>query len=157
MESAAKYGSGQCFDEELYTKSENEIGSRSGHQLCAVYDQSYYVKEYGSSMTDKRKRVMWLKDRKFTKEEIIRGREYQEGFYMFGGINSQSECLNDLWLIRPSYQTNKRFISEHNYQYLGKDPEVTLNISKISDFKGQPPCPRSDFSMTHVSIKKTGV
>ena len=54
-------------------------------------------------MTDKRKRVMWLKDRKFTKEEILRGREYQEGFYMFGGINSQSECLNDLWLIKPNY------------------------------------------------------
>ena len=47
---------------------------------------------------------------------------------MFGGVSKDEEKLNDLWLIKPEYYTNKRMIHEVKYQYTHKDPELTLNI-----------------------------
>lgn len=72
---------------------------------------------------------MWIHERVFSKEEINKGREFKEGFYMFGGRNRDGEGLNDLWLIRPEYYTNKRIIEDVKYQYTSKDSELTLNVS----------------------------
>ena len=99
---------------------------------------------------------MWMKERQFTKEELHKQKDFCEGFYMFGGMNNSNECMNDLWLIKPACQSNKRFINERDFSYMSKDPELTLNISKINNFKGQPPCPRSQFSMTSVKCSKSG-
>lgn len=74
---------------------------------------------------------------------------------MFGGVSKDEEKLNDLWLIKPEYYTNKRMIHEVKYQYTHKDPELTLNIQQITNFSGQPPCPRSGATMIHINIKKT--
>ena len=107
-------------------------------------------------MIDKRNRVMWAEAREFTREEKLKGKEFQEGFYLFGGINSANECLNDLWLIQPAHLSNKRFIHDKKYTYLDKDPEITLNIRRITKFSGMPPCPRSCFSMAHINVRKNG-
>ena len=58
---------------------------------------------------------MWIQDRVFSKEEISKGREFKEGFYMFGGMSRDEVQLNDLWLIRPEHYSNKRMISERKF------------------------------------------
>lgn len=58
---------------------------------------------------------MWIHERVFSKEEIAKGRDFKEGFYIFGGHNREGESLNDLWLIRPEYYTNKRVIEDVKY------------------------------------------
>ena len=58
---------------------------------------------------------MWIHERTFTREETTIGKEYKEGFYMFGGVNREEEKLNDLWLIRPEYYTNKRMIDDFKF------------------------------------------
>ena len=79
---------------------------------------------------------MWVKERQFVKDEINKQKDYQEGFYMFGGVNNSGDKLNDLWLIKPSYSSNRRFINERDFSYCNKDPELSLNISKITDYSG---------------------
>ena len=79
---------------------------------------------------------MWIHERTFTREETTIGKEYKEGFYMFGGVNREEEKLNDLWLIRPEYYTNKRMIDDFKFQYTCRDPEITLNVQQINNFSG---------------------
>lgn len=55
---------------------------------------------------------------------------------MFGGQSRDEVNLNDLWLIKPEYYTNKRMIDEVKYQYTCKDPELTLNVQQITNFSG---------------------
>ncbi len=71
---------------------------------------------------------MWIHERVFSKEEIGKGRNFNEGFYLFGGHNRDDEKLNDLWLIKPEYYTNKRMIDDIKYKYTGRDVELTLNV-----------------------------
>ena len=71
---------------------------------------------------------MWITDRVFSRDEISKGKEYKEGFYIFGGNNREGEKLNDLWLVRPEHYTNKRMIDDRSYTYTCRDPELTLNV-----------------------------
>ena len=54
---------------------------------------------------------MWISERGFTKEEIHDHKAFTEGFYIFGGIDSNGDVKNDLWVARPNYSINKQFIS----------------------------------------------
>ena len=50
-------------------------------------------------------------------------------------------------------------MSSYNHKYSGPhkdDPTITLNIVKIKDYNGQPPCPRINSSMIHLSMKGSG-
>ena len=71
---------------------------------------------------------MWIHERVFSKDETSKGKEFKEGFYLFGGHNREEENLNDLWLIKPEYYTNKRMIDDFKYAYTCRDPELTLNV-----------------------------
>ena len=42
---------------------------------------------------DRARRAMWIHERTFTREETTIGKEYKEGFYMFGGVNREEEKL----------------------------------------------------------------
>ena len=97
-----------------------------------------------------------IHDRVFTREEASRGKKFEEGLYIFGGQSRDEVNLNDLWLIKPEYYTNKRMIDEVKYQYTCKDPELTLNVQQITNFSGQPPCPRFGATMVHINTRKQG-
>lgn len=43
-------------------------------------------------------------------------------------------------------------IHELKYQYTCKDPELTLNVRQITNYAGQPPCPRIGASMVHLAL-----
>ena len=47
----------------------------------------------------KKGRTMWLKGRAWTLEEKQENLNFIEGFYMFGGIDQNSNPSNDLYLI----------------------------------------------------------
>lgn len=79
---------------------------------------------------------MWIHERVFSRDEIIKGLEFKEGFYLFGGQGRDEEPLNDLWYIKPEHYTNKRVIHEIKYTYTSKDPELTLNVKQITKFAG---------------------
>lgn len=140
-----------------------------GHCIATVYEytndrytlinaQNQFSSQRGTASVnkDKLRRGMWIHDRVFSKEEISRGKDFKEGFYLFGGSNRDREKLNDLWLIKPEYYTNKRMIDDVNYKFTCRDPELTLNVQQITNYSGQPPCPRQGASMISVKIKKTG-
>jgi len=42
---------------------------------------------------------MWVKRRVFSHEENLKGLSFQEGFYLFGGVDQKGHTHNDLWLI----------------------------------------------------------
>lgn len=75
-----------------------------GHCIASVYVNSYErhlntmannssVNDYNmtspktslNSKKEQQHRGMWIHDRVFSKEEIARGKEFKEGFYLFGG------------------------------------------------------------------------
>ena len=64
--------------------------------------------------------------------------------------------MNDLWLIKPKYLRNKGMIDGLNFEYKDKDPELTLMVEKITEFKGQAPCPRYGATMVHLNLKSSG-
>mmetsp|Transcript_21101 Transcript_21101/g.28352 ORF Transcript_21101/g.28352 Transcript_21101/m.28352 type:complete len:100 (-) Transcript_21101:930-1229(-) len=99
---------------------------------------------------------MWIYERVFSRDEITKGQEIKEGFYLFGGQSRDEGALNDLWLIKPEYYTNKRMIHEMKFQYTCKDPELTLNVKQITNYAGQPPCPRYGAAMVHLPLSKSG-
>ena len=43
-------------------------------------------------------------------------------------------------------------IHELRYQYICKDPELTLNVSQITNYAGKPPCPRVYASMVYLDL-----
>ena len=55
---------------------------------------------------------MWIHNRVFSREEIAKGKKFEEGFYLFGGQNRDEVNFNDLWLIKHEHYTNKRMIHE---------------------------------------------
>jgi len=65
---------------------ETMIGFRQMHTMNAIFDQDHYDDMY-RGLRLKARRAMWLRERKFTHEEVVKGQNYQEGFYMFGGID----------------------------------------------------------------------
>ena len=143
------------------------IGSRMGHCLTTVFQQTddrysnfgslpLQNTNFSAFKKDQNSRGMWIYERVFSKDETSKGKEFKEGFYLFGGHNREEENLNDLWLIKPEYYTNKRMIDDVKYTYTCRDPELTLNVSQITNFSGQPPCPRTGATMITLNIKKTG-
>ena len=69
---------------------------------------------------------------------------YKEGFYIFGGSDGQEVLKNDLWLVQPDYKYNKVILSVLDCDFIS-DLEMGIKISKIEDYSGRPPCPRSHF------------
>lgn len=59
-----------------------------------------------------------------------------EGFYIFGGKDTNGVLLNDLWLVQPSYKKNGHQISQKDYNYLGDKGKLYINAKKITKFKG---------------------
>lgn len=55
--------------------------------------------------------------------------------------------MNDLWFIEPNYDENEKFLMPHNLEYMSK-PTLALNLKRIDDYKGKPPCPRILHSST---------
>lgn len=47
---------------------------------------------------------MWINPRKYG--EDCAHKDYPEGLYIFGGMNSDGEVMNDLWVARPNYKQN---------------------------------------------------
>ncbi len=80
--------------------------------------------------------------------------EYHEGFYLFGGMDDRNVVHNDLWLIRPDYYFNKDALSLSDTDFVG-DYQLGMCLSKIEDFSGMPPCPRTQFQMTHLCNPRT--
>ena len=79
---------------------------------------------------------------------------YLEGFYLFGGFDERNVLQNDLWLIRPDYYFNRDALSLVDCDFVG-DLHLGMSISKIEDFRGMPPCPRTQFQMTHLCSSRT--
>ena len=143
IESSALYGhhKGSTSDssDTDRVKGDELIGPRRGHCLVSVLQDS------DISHTSKRR---WI-------EEGPEGN--LEGFYLFGGQGQEdSELMNDLWLIKPKYLRNKGMIDGLNFEYKDKDPELTLMVEKITEFKGQAPCPRYGATMVHLNLKSSG-
>ena len=63
-------------------------------------------------------RGMWIQEREWTREETQSNKVFQEGFYLFGGIDSDGIVHNDLWLVRPYYFLNNKYISKHTFDYI---------------------------------------
>ena len=104
-------------------------------------------------------RIMWAEGRQFTNEEKSRNKAYQEGFYIFGGVDSRGQTLNDLWLVKPIYTANSKQISPSTYEYVEPDSEnikLSLKMVKMKSSSGQPPYPRINASMAHVGLKSSG-
>lgn len=77
---------------------------------------------------DQNCRGMWIHEREFSKEEISKGHNFKEGFYLFGGQGRDDAPLNDIWLIKPEHLTNKRSIDNIKCTYTSMEPELTLNV-----------------------------
>ena len=158
VKSDAQYGADQAIDDGS-SHIMTQVGARQNHCAAAVYDQDYYNHKYKKAGRETRGRVMWSKERVFSHEEHAKQKSYHEGIYIFGGMNNKGHILNDLWLVQPLHSSNKRVMSSYNHEYSGvskEDPTLSLNIVKISDYSGQPPCPRINAQMIHLNIKHSG-
>lgn len=77
------------------------------------------------------------------------GLGFREGFYIFGGMDERSVFQNDLWLAVPDYEYNRDMLAMLDCEFVGKT-RLGMTLSKIDDFSGMPPCPRSQFQMTNL-------
>ena len=55
--------------------------------------------------------------------------------------------MNDLWFIEPHYTENLKILVHNTCDYLTK-PYLTINLRKIDNYKGKPPCPRISHGST---------
>jgi len=78
---------------------------------------------------------------------------YKEGFYMFGGQDERDVLKNDLWLAQPDYEYNKEVLSVVDCDFVSDRPTLGMTLKKIDNYSGKPPCPRSQFQMTHLVTK----
>lgn len=85
---------------------------------------------------------MWLKKREFSGEDKAKQVHFDEGFYLFGGMNDKGELKNDLWLIEPYLPENVKILSPSSCDYAVNPPCINLSISKLVGYKGRPPAPR---------------
>lgn len=74
--------------------------------------------------------------------------DYEQGFYIFGGIDEREIYKNDLWLVAPDYDYNQTVINQ-DYSIV-KGAKIGLTVKKIENYTGMPPCPRSQFQMTNL-------
>lgn len=66
---------------------------------------------------------------------------YEEGFYLFGGVDELNVLHNDLWLMKPNYDDNKLIITRTDCTFTS-EPSYRMTLEQIGNFSGQPPCPR---------------
>lgn len=122
--------------DQLAEKDKDLLYSRKLHKICAVWDSVYYQTHYSPQQKMKQDRAMWREPRQ--------NLNYYEGFYLFGGMDDRNVVHNDLWLIRPDYYFNKDALSLSDTDFVG-DYQLGMCLSKIEDFSGMPPCPRTQF------------
>lgn len=135
------------YSNDLTRKKDHLIlNERRDHQISAVWDRSYYEREYSSHGTDAPERVMWNEERKDL--------GYKEGFYIFGGLDQRMVAQNDLWFVYPDYEYNRQLLSIVDLQFVTDPKELGMMITKIDDFKGKPPAPRSQFQMCNLKNGK---
>lgn len=110
--------------------------------MNAIFDQEHYDDIYKGHRL-KARRAMWLRERRFTHEEIVKGLNYQEGYYLFGGIDHQGHTHNDLWLIQPHIEENELVMMQSSFEFLNPHKQcLSFKMRRISNFSGRPPCPR---------------
>jgi hypothetical protein len=123
------------------------IGFRQNHTINAVCDQEYWNDQCNGRF--KQKRVMWMKRRAYSHEENLKGLSFQEGFYLFGGVDQKGHTHNDLWLIQPHIEENELLLHAFTFEFL---PHVKQSLSfkttRLSNYSGRPPCPRIMHSST---------
>lgn len=61
---------------------------------------------------------MWVFERELGKDELFK-KNYTEGFYIFGGLSEDNQPQNDLWLARPNYGENAKFLNKISCDYIG--------------------------------------
>jgi hypothetical protein len=93
------------------------IGFRHMHSMNAIFDSEYYEDRYPKSR-HKQRRAMWLKKRVFSNEDQAKGLSFEEGFYLFGGVDQKGQTYNDLWLIQPHIEENELVLSQNSLDYL---------------------------------------
>ena len=126
----------------------NFIGYRQAHSINAVYDSEYYLEQFQGNRV-KQKKVMWMRKRVLaSSEERDKHLYLNEGFYLFGGIDQKGNTMNDLWLIEPYYRDNEKVLSPNTCDYLTSKPFLSVNIRRIDDYSGKPPCPRISHGST---------
>lgn len=104
-------------DESSQVKNFKELGARFFHAMTVVYDRAFYEnKSKQNSMIGNRS--MWVTDREHGREEPNNYRTCTEGFYIFGGVDDQGVVHNDLWLARPNYSLNQKFIHKGTCEYI---------------------------------------
>lgn len=81
------------------------------------------------------------------------GLGYQEGFYIFGGMDERGVLHNDLWLAVPDYDYNRYMIAAVDHDYVG-NKKLGLTLRKLQNYSGMAPCPRSQFQM--ITLKSAG-
>jgi Galactose oxidase, central domain len=62
------------------------IGFRQMHTMNAIFDQEYYDDMYKGNRLRQR-RGMWIRERIFSHEEVVKGHNFEEGIYLFGGVD----------------------------------------------------------------------
>lgn len=80
---------------------------------------------------------------------------YDEGLYIFGGMDEQNVLSNDLFLLKPDVMRNKALISRIEGNFHDKNPRYAMLLEKIDDAKGQPPCPRMHFGFVNLKNRYT--
>ena len=129
------------------------IGLRMNHCLVSIYERTNSQPSTSKDSKEKLLRQMWIKEREWTKLEIKQGKHFEQGFYLFGGVDNNNQTQNDLWLIKPHYEMNKKAIDYSTFGYQSRDPELALKIKQITDYKGRKPCPRFQASMIHINLR----
>lgn len=72
------------------------------------------------------------------------GLDYEQGFYIFGGVDARGVCRNELWLVAPDYDFNKSSLGILNCDFTSAQ-HFGLTVKEITNAHGQPPCPRFGF------------
>lgn len=80
---------------------------------------------------------------------------YEEGFYIFGGMDETNVLSNDLYLLKPDCQRNKALIARIEGTFHDKKPRYATILEKITNYHGQPPCPRMHFGFVNLKNRRT--
>ncbi|CDW80498.1 kelch motif family protein [Stylonychia lemnae] len=118
------------------------IGFRQMHSMTAIYERENY------SIENKGGKALWRQRRVYTDEEREQGPCLSEGVYLFGGSDQKGQLKNDVWFIEPYYKECQQILAENSFEYLDK-PTLTLYAKKIENYKGKPPCPRSQHQASY--------
>jgi len=116
------------------------LNSRRMHKICSVWDEKYYQQLYTKNSKEvsakigtlaretRMDRHIWCNKR----SDII----YEEGLYVFGGMDEQNVLSNDLYLLKPDVMRNKALISRIEGDFHDKNPRYSMILKKIDNYKG---------------------